>query len=101
MLRDVKPNPGNPGTEQPGQASAGAGGGSLRVFTCACGKEQASSLCGLKLIPIKWRHLVPPRRIELVEITSPHQGATRRVMQTVRWLLGYSRGVLKKFELQV
>jgi hypothetical protein len=31
----------------------------------------SSSLRGLKLVPAKWRDLVPP--------TSPHQGATQRV----------------------
>src|SRR5215213_2986764 len=35
----------------------------------------SDNLCGLKLVPVKWRYLVPP--------TSPHQGATRRVTQTV------------------
>jgi uncharacterized membrane protein YgdD (TMEM256/DUF423 family) len=30
----------------------------------------SGSLCGLKLVPSKWRPLIPPRRIEPVEITS-------------------------------
>ena len=33
--------------------------------------QAGGSLRGLKLVPSKWRCLVPP--------TSPHQGATRRV----------------------
>ena len=37
----------------------------------------SGSLRGWELVPAKWRCLVPPRRIEPVEITSPHQGATR------------------------
>jgi hypothetical protein len=39
---------------------------------------QSGSLRGLELIPSKWRCLVPPRRVEPVETTSPHhpwQGA--------------------------
>jgi hypothetical protein len=35
----------------------------------------SGSLRGLELVPLKWRCLVPP--------TSPHQGATQRVTQTV------------------
>lgn len=38
-----------------------------------CG--QPGSFFGATLAPSQWRHLVPPRRIELVEIISPHQGA--------------------------
>jgi hypothetical protein len=40
------------------------------VFTCACGKVQAGSLHGSKLVPVKQRSLLPPRRIEPVEITA-------------------------------
>ena len=54
----------------------GHGGGSRRVFTCACGKVQAGSVRGLELVPAKRRYLIPP--------TSPHQGATRQVTQAVR-----------------
>jgi len=35
-------------------------GGSLCAFACACGKVQAGSLRGLRLVPAKWRCLVPP-----------------------------------------
>ncbi|HET8671068.1 MAG TPA: hypothetical protein VFM05_10705, partial [Candidatus Saccharimonadales bacterium] len=35
----------------------------------------SGSLCGLKLVPSKWRYLVPP--------TNPHQSATRRVTRAV------------------
>jgi len=48
----VHPNPGNPGIERPGQANAGAG----VVGVCAF----SGTLRGLKLIPVKWRYLVPP-----------------------------------------
>jgi len=45
----------------------------------------SSTLRGLELVPSKWRYLIPgehwdgaqSRRIEPVEITSPHQGATQ------------------------
>ena len=40
---------------------SGTAGGTRRVFTCACGKVQAGSLLGLKLVPSKWRCLIPPQ----------------------------------------
>jgi hypothetical protein len=67
----MHPIPGNPGIEQPGQANAGAMVVGLAAFS--------GSLRGLKLVPVKWRYLVPPRRIEPVEIASgyPLQGASQ------------------------
>ena len=52
---DVQPIPGNPGIDQPGQANAGAG----VVGVCAF----SGSLRGLKLVPAKWRCLVPPTSV--------------------------------------
>jgi hypothetical protein len=66
--------------------------GTHPVFTCACGtpscvrrrEVQAGSFLGSGLVPLKWCCLVPPRRIEPVEITSGHpQGASQT--QTVGW----------------
>jgi UDP:flavonoid glycosyltransferase YjiC (YdhE family) len=59
MLRDLRSNPGNPGIEQPGQTTPGQVVG-VAAFL--------GSLCGLELVPTKYRYLVPP--------TSAHQAAS-------------------------
>ena len=43
--------------------------GAMVVGVCAF----SSSLFGARLVPSKWRYLVPPRRIEPVEITSGYR----------------------------
>ena len=60
----MHPNPGNPDAEQPGQGTpghvvgrfAGAFSGSLR---------------GLKLVPAKWRYLIPPALIRVLRDEYP------------------------------
>jgi hypothetical protein len=51
----------------PDKVHRGHGGGAavvgrfaVRVFTCACGKVQAGSLHGSRLVPSKWHCPVPP-----------------------------------------
>jgi hypothetical protein len=66
----------------PAQHSVHPTGGSLRVF---------KPLCDLRLVPSKWRYLVPP--------TSPHQGATLWVTHTVRWL--NAGHVMKQFRWMI
>src|SRR5215216_7770638 len=67
----VHPIPGNPGNEQPGQGTpgpwwwdpqrqcAGVGDGRIRMLPRPIGAF-SGSLRGLKLVPSKWRYLVPP-----------------------------------------
>jgi hypothetical protein len=59
-MRILNMQPNTACTERTPADYARAGDGSLRVFTCACGKVQASRLPGLELIPLKWRYLVQP-----------------------------------------
>jgi hypothetical protein len=57
--------------------SCGCDGGTLRSARTPYGRS--SCFLGLKWVPSKWRPLVPPRRIEPVEITSPAARDLRRV----------------------
>ncbi|HSB65140.1 MAG TPA: hypothetical protein VLD65_01095 [Anaerolineales bacterium] len=56
----VHPIPGNPAYSSRGRVRRGWRDGTRRVFTCACGKVQAGHLRGSKLVPPKWRPLLPP-----------------------------------------
>jgi len=61
----------------------------------------ASGLRGLKLIPAKWRYLVPPRRIEPVEITSgylsPLTGTFGRVLRKRKPLKLSKKSLFKNY----
>ena len=64
--RCVHPIPGNPGNEQPGpwwwdpqRQCAGVGDGRIRMLPRPIAAF-SGRLRGLKLVPSKWRYLVPP-----------------------------------------